>query len=59
MHYEGKNYLPKKVFLLRFNSHSVTVFSDTINRVATNLKNSGNLKNCQNLREHSGKFQIL
>ena len=24
-----------------------------------NLENSGNLKNCQNLRENSGKFEIL
>ena len=28
-------------------------------RVATNLKNSGNLKNCQNVRENSGKFKLL
>ena len=34
-------------------------------RVATNLENmenletSGNLKNCQNLRENSGKFELL
>ena len=31
-------------------------------RVATNLENlenSGNLKNCQNLRENSGKFEFL
>ena len=33
-----------------------------MNRVATNLEkkeNSGNLKNCQNLKENSGKFQFL
>ena len=33
-----------------------------INRVATNLENlenSGNLNNCQNLRETSGKFEFL
>ena len=24
-----------------------------------NLENSGNLKNCQNLRESSGKFELL
>ena len=29
------------------------------NRVATNLGNSGNLKNCENLRESSGKFELL
>ena len=35
------------------------------NRVATNLENMenlenpGNLKNCQNLRENSGKFELL
>ena len=28
-------------------------------RVATNLENSGNLKNCQNLSENSGKFEFL
>ena len=34
-------------------------------RVATNLENveslenSGNLKNCENLRENSGKFELL
>ena len=28
-------------------------------RVVTNLENSGNLKNCQNLRENSGKFEFL
>ena len=31
-------------------------------RVATNLENvenSGNLKNCENLRENSGKFALL
>ena len=28
-------------------------------RVATNLENSGNLKNCQNLRENSEKFERL
>ena len=29
------------------------------NKVATNLENSGNLKNCQNLRENSGKFELF
>ena len=31
-------------------------------RVATNLENvenSGNLKNCENVRENSGKFELL
>ena len=32
---------------------------DENGRVATNLENSGNLKNCQNLRENSGKFEFL
>ena len=31
-------------------------FAGCNDRVATNLENSGNLKNCQNLRENSGKF---
>ena len=35
---------------------SVQIFFD---RVATNLENSGNLKNCRNLRENSGKFEFL
>ena len=28
-------------------------------RVATNLENSGNLKNRENVRENSGKFELL
>ena len=38
---------------------------NTVGRVATNLENmenledSGNLKNCQNVRENSGKFEFL
>ena len=45
-----------------FNQAQITV---SFNRVATNLENkeklenSGNLKNCQNLRENSGKFEFL
>ena len=27
--------------------------------MATNLENSGNLKNCQNLRENLGRFEFL
>ena len=36
--------------------------SITVNRVATNLENlenAGNLKNCQSLRENSGKSELF
>ena len=40
------------------NTHFYNPFSTVqyLCRVATNLENSGNFKNCQNLRENSEKF---
>ena len=34
-------------------------YASTKPKVVTNLENSGHLKNCQNLRENSGKFGFL
>ena len=52
------------IWATAYNSSYVQFSQELITsyRVATNLKNvenSGNLKNCENLMENSGKFELL
>ena len=52
------------IWVIAYNSSYVQFSQElfTSYRVATNLENvenSGNLKNCENLRENSGKFELL
>ena len=46
-------------FIVKLEWRLSGIFMEITCRVATNLENSGNLKNCQNLRKNSGKFELL
>ena len=52
-HHACRIYKPLKFAGVCMTMHGVSY------RLATNLENSGNLKNCQNLKEKSGKFEFL